>query len=420
MTIEDQDRIAVAKGLDWHDPVFRTETEFEVYETLRGLPPQRSDATGEWFFLDYELCREAFQRADVFSNDWLVGENRLGMASVFPENTDGEVQREYRRLLDPLFNPQKMTELEEDIRDYARQLLEPIAAKGSAELVAEFTMPFPTIIFCRLMGWPLEDHPRLMRWKDVYMNGMTPFVAAQLGIQEVDEHGRPDPMVLYGIIGSAATEIIDYCRDILDARRADPRDDVMTALVQLRRADGTPLEEDELIRIVFNLFLGGLDTVTGMLSFMIKHFAEHADDRRAFMAIMDDPDKIGPAIEELVRFHSIVSIPRRVVQACPFHGADLQEGDLVQVVTTAADRDEARFPAADSIDYDRSPNPHLGFGLGLHRCLGIHLARRELRIGLQELHRILPDYHLDADDAPVIGSGGVRGLFTLPVVVGKA
>ena len=411
--------LAAARKLDWFDPVLRERTEFDVYATVRGLPPQRSEATGEWYFLGYDDCREAFQRAELLSNDWIMGgDNPLGQSAVYPENCDGAEQREFRRVLDPMFSPQLMEKLESDMREYATELLERITAKPSCEFVAEFTMPFPTIIFCRLMGFPLEDHPRLMRWKDVYMNSMTPFIASQLGI-DVDDAGRPSMEMVRELTGTSAAEIIEYLGSILDERRRVPQDDVITKLVNVRHTNGDALNDDELIRICFNLFLGGLDTVTGMLSMIIRDFAENADHRARFVELMDDPDRVGPAVEELVRFHSIVSIPRRVTEDCVFRGAELRKNDIIQVVTPAADRDPGRFPGADGVDYDRSPNPHLGFGLGIHRCLGIHLARRELRIGLQEIHRLMPHYSLDPAAPPKVGSGGVRGLFTLPLIVGK-
>jgi cytochrome P450 len=109
---------------------------------------------------------------------------------------------------------------------------------------------------------------------------------------------------------------------------------------------------------------------------------------------------------------------RRVKTDCVFRGLDLRENEMVQLMTPAACRDESRFPGADEVDYRRSPNPHLAFGIGWHRCLGIHLARREIRIGLQEIHRIMPSYSLDPDDPLIVGSGGVRGLITLPLRVG--
>jgi cytochrome P450 len=415
---EDGERaLALARTFDWNDPELRERTEFEVYAAVRGLAPQRSERTGEWWFLGYDDCRAAFRRADLLSNDFAGGDGRIGQSSVYPENSDGEAQREYRRLLDPLFSPRRMDELEDDIRAFARELLAPIAARPRCELVADFTMPFPTIIFCRLMGFPVSDHPKLMRWKDIYLNGMTPFVARQLGL--VDGDGRPDREAAVQLTGQTTDEIVAYLGDLLVARRARPEDDLISELLALARPDGSPLGDDELVRICFNLFLGGLDTVTGMLSCIVAHFAAHPADRAAFISVMDDPDRVGTAVEELARFESIVSIPRKVTADCPFRDADLREGDIVQLNTVAAGRDEARFPGADRIDLARSPNPHLAFGIGRHRCLGIHLARRELRIGLQELHRALPDYSLDPADPPVMASGAVRGLFTLPLLVGR-
>lgn len=414
----DEQARSTGLAIDWYDPVFRQQTEFDVYERLRGVEPQRNHA-GEWYVVNYDDCREAFQRADLLSNDWLAAdtEQQLGRSSVFPENADGQRHRDYRRILDPLFSPARMGALEDDIRAYAVELLEPIAEQGSAELVADFTMPFPTIIFCRLMGFPVEDHPRLMRWKDIYMNSTTPFVAAQLGL-DLGDDGRPSLEAVGAMVVGAADEIVDYLRALLDERRRQPADDIVSRLTVMTLPDGTPLSEDETIRICFNLFLGGLDTVTGMLSFAVAHFAEHPDDRARFVATLDDPVTAATAIEELARFHAIVAIPRRAITDCPFRGAVLAADDVLQLVTPAANRDASRFPDADSLVFDRSPNPHLGFGLGLHRCLGIHLARRELRIGLQELHRLIPDYRLDPDNPPLIGAGGVRGLFTLPLLIG--
>jgi cytochrome P450 len=421
MTIaeDDQDRAsAVAKSMDWYDPVFREETEYDVYSLLQQHPRQRSEKTSEWYFVGHDECREAFQKPELFSNDWYAAANPLGQTSVIPENTDAPEQRAYRRVLDPMFSPQNMAKLEDEIRGFAAELLEKIVTKEKSEFVADFTMPFPTIIFCRLMGFPLEDHPRLMRWKDVYMNSQSPFIAKRLDITEVDSTGRPLPEVARKLAEDTGTEIVGYLSALLDARRAVPEDDLLTVLLAARRPDGRELTQDELIGICFNLFLGGLDTVTGMLSMIIRDFAEHPEHRTGFMSVMDDPDRVGPAVEELVRFHSIVTIARRVTEDCEFRGLNLAKDDMVQLMTPAACRDETRFPGADQIDYNRSPNPHLAFGLGWHRCLGIHLARRELKIALQEIHRVMPSYSLDPEETLLVGTGGVRGLFTLPLRIG--
>jgi cytochrome P450 len=421
MLSDDERRaIAVAKALDWSDPLFRQDTEYEVYSLLQRYRFRcKSEKTGDWYLLGQDECREAFRTPELFSNNFYTGGDPRGQAMVIPEMADAPDQREYRHILDPMFGPHRMERLEEDIRLFAAELLRPIASSDSTDFVSDFTMPFPTIIFCRLMGFPLKDHPRIMRWKDVYMNSESPVMAQRLDISEVDDLGRPVPEIARRLAQQAGAEISAYLGSLLDDRRQEPQDDLLTALLEGRRRDGTPLTEDELIRICFNLFLGGLDTVTGMLSHIIRDFAEHPDHRTRFMELMDDPARLGPAVEELARFHSIVTIPRRVTKDCEFRGLALAKDDIVQLVTPAAGRDETCFPDADALNYGRSPNPHLAFGVGWHRCLGIHLARRELRIGLQEIHRAIPDYSLDPANPPLIGMGSVRGLYTLPLRVGR-
>jgi cytochrome P450 len=422
MPSDDEDRaVTAAKAMDWSDPHFREETEYEVYALLqRHRYRCKSEKTGDWYFIGYEECREAFRTPELFSNRLYDVTDLGGQTAVIPEFSDAPDQREYRHVLDPLFSPGRMERLEDDIRTFAAELLGPIVSRDKAEFVADFTMPFPTIIFCRLMGFPLKDHPRIMQWKDIYMNSESPVLARRLGITELDELGRPVPEVARKLVQEAGVEITSYLGSLLDDRRKDPRDDLLTSLLAGRRSDDAPLSADELIRVCFNLFLGGLDTVTGMLSMIMRDFAQHPEHRARFIELMGDPERLGPAVEELARFQSIVTIPRRVTKDCEFRGLALAKNDIVRLVTPAAGRDEARFPEADELHYGRSPNPHLAFGVGWHRCLGIHLARRELRIGLQEIHRAIPDYSLDPANPPLVGSGGVRGLYTLPLVLGAS
>ena len=148
---------------------------------------------------------------------------------------------------------------------------------------------------------------------------------------------------------------------------------------------------------------------------IVQGFAQNEPKRREFIELMEDPKKVGMAIEELVRVHSIVLLPRRVTREVSMHGALFHAEDQVLVPTQAINMDPEEFPNPHEIDYERFPNRHVGFGLGPHRCLGIHLARRELRIALQVLHRKLPDYRLDPD-SKAIGFGGMKGLASLPLV----
>jgi hypothetical protein len=165
--------------------------------------------------------------------------------------------------------------------------------------------------------------------------------------------------------------------------------------------------------------LGGLDTVTSTLGFIMLFLAEHPQKRHEFIALMDDPMRVGPAIEELVRYTAIVSPARRITADCSYRGVSLHEGDLVMISTPSANRDETVFPNADEVLFDRHPNPHLGFAVGPHRCLGMHLARRELRIALREVHRRMPDYAIKPGARPQVYGGGVKGVSSLPLVRAK-
>jgi cytochrome P450 len=416
-------RTAVAMPeLDPYDPAFRERTEWDVYQGLRETAPVAWVPQGkEWWFTGYEACRAAFQDWETFSNDLtlpegvgplLVAEKFLGI----PVYVDPPEHRQWKRLLDPLFAPNEMAALEDDIRGYAAELLDPLRDRTECDLVTEFAMPFPTMIFCRLMGLPVEDHAMVMWWKDAYLNGRSTYVAARCDPADRDANGVLGEKAVVELKRRALAETKAYLADIFEQRRHEPRDDLMTKFLTLRW-EGRPLTQDELLRISHNLFLGGLDTVTGVLSLVIRTLAERPADRQALIALMDDPRAFGIAVEELHRHQSIVPMPRRVTRTCPFSGVQLEENDIVALHTPSANRDPGRFEEPDTLRLDRHPNPHLGYGLGRHRCLGIHLARRELRIGLQELLSRFPAYRLAPDTTPEVNTGGLRGLFSLPVIL---
>jgi cytochrome P450 len=417
-TDDERARAMVAKQIDWFDRDFRTRAEYQVYEAARGVAPQRSERTGEWFMLGYEDARDAFQRPELFRNSLQRVGEQMGRIPAYPVNTDDDVHMEYRRLLMPLFTARRMAVLEGAMRKYAQELLAPLAGRAAADLALDFTIPFPAGSFCRLMGFPAEDYAHLLRWKDAYLNANSPQIAASFGITDFRPDGRPTLAAAHELSLRTGVAVSAYLRPLIAQRRSDPRDDLLTELVRTRHTDGTPMTDDELVSISFNLFLGGLDTVSGTLSMVLRHFAANPADRDRFVERADDDERAARAVEELIRFQSIVAMPRRVAETTSFRGAELQAGDAVWLVTPAANRDPAQFANAASLDYDRWPNPHLGFGSGVHRCLGIHLARLEMRIALQELHRAIPGYRLDPGNPPVIGSGAQRGLLSLPVLLG--
>jgi cytochrome P450 len=199
---------------------------------------------------------------------------------------------------------------------------------------------------------------------------------------------------------------------VLDEREADPRDDLLTGFLHAS-VDGARLTREEILDICFLLLIAGLDTVTDALDCSFAYLAQHPDRRRE---IVDDPSLIPSAIEELLRWETVVPGVARFakvdteIDGCPVH-----QGDAVSVMLGAANVDESAFPDPFKVDFRRDPNRHLAFGGGVHRCLGSHLARMELRVAFREWHRRIPEYRV-AEGAELEYTAGLRQIEHLPLV----
>jgi cytochrome P450 len=297
--------------------------------------------------------------------------------------------------------------------------------RDAFDVVADFADPLPTVIFCELMGFPDDDYHRIMEWKNVIMHAAdghsrgraAAFAKArELGL-EADEAKPMDPMVSLQVRARTAGQVYAYFAELLARRRAEPKDDLIGRLLAAQFDGKRPLGQEELEDTMFLLFMAGLDTVASVIGLVLRSFALDPVKRREFVELMEDPKRVDPAIEELVRYHAIVTAPRRVTRELLFHDVALAKGDIVACVTQAANRDGTEFARRDELVFDRSPNRHTGFGIGPHRCLGVHLARRELKIGLRALHRRLPDYSLHPDRSPEL-FGGMKGVSSLWLVKG--
>lgn len=413
--------VSVARELDLNASDF-SEREYETYRLLREhLPISRTEKMGGvglfedgqragWFVTRFDDVGYVFRHPELFSS-------KMGFEWI-PQAVDPPEHTEYRKVLNPWFSQEALTPLEPRIRQFANELLDRMLEKREFDFVMEFSEPFPTIIFCELMGFPLEDYPKFMRWKDIFIHGMTKDKAEELGLGVFGEDGRLNKEALQQLMVATAQELYAYFGKLIEERRRSPTDDMVSKLVQATYAESRPLTDDELLRTLHLLMLGGLDTVTSTLGSIMVFLTEHPDKRREFVALMDDPMRVGLAVEELVRFTAIVSPARRVAQECSYRGLEMHEGDLVMLSTPSACRDESAFPEPDAVVFERHPNPHVGFAVGPHRCLGMHLARRELRIALQEIHSRMPDYALPPGRRPVLYGGGVKGVASLPLVVG--
>jgi len=207
---------------------------------------------------------------------------------------------------------------------------------------------------------------------------------------------------------ATADEMYAYFNTVLDARAVDPRDDILSGFLRVE-----DLTREEILDICFLLMIAGLDTVTASLDCFIAYLAQHPDDRDRLVA---DPSLVPNAIEELFRWETpVTGVPRIAVQDVSVGGTEVKAGEQVMVLLGSANTDEAEFPDADRVDFGREVNRHLAFGGGVHRCLGSHLARLELRVALREFHARIPNYRL-APGAVLEYTAGIRSLASLPLV----
>jgi cytochrome P450 len=210
-----------------------------------------------------------------------------------------------------------------------------------------------------------------------------------------------------------AQDVYRYFGAVIAERRGEPRGEDMLSFLLSAEVDGRPLTDEEITDISFLMILAGLDTITDTLTCSFKFLAEHPEHRRR---MVEDPAVIPSAVEELLRWETpvmtIIRVARRegTIEGCPVH-----TGDIVLACLGSANTDEDEFTQAQVVDFDRNPNRHVAFGGGIHRCLGSHLARQELRVALAEWHRRIPEYRLPDDFVPRYSDGlrSVRNLTLL-------
>ncbi|RAY12612.1 cytochrome P450 [Actinomadura craniellae] len=353
----------------------------------------RSDAgQGFWVLTRHDAILAAYQDPELFSSRAITVLDADPPYQWIPVMLDPPEHTTWRRLLRPLFTPARATAMSDQIRRRCARLVDELAERGSCDFVTDFARVFPTTIFLETMGLPTERLQEFLGWEYTIL------------------HQPPSPQWL-DARRAAMGEVAACFTELIAERRRAPQDDIVSAALDFE-IDGRPVTDQELLSLCVLLFLAGLDTVTAALSYSFWHLARHDADRARIAA---DPGVVPAAVEELLRAHSLVLPGRKVTRDVEFHGCPMKAGDMVLLPISSATRDPRAFPDPQAVDFDRSPNKHIAFGAGPHRCLGSHLARQELQIALQEWHARIPDYRIP-DGAPVTEhSGQVIGLDTLPL-----
>jgi cytochrome P450 len=336
---------------------------FPIYDQLRAVSPVlHVPPFDAWLVFDYEGVRRVTTDHETFSSAVKGPPNWFIFADP-PRHT------RLRALIAKAFTPSSVTGLEPFIRDLARQLLDESVGRGVMDLATDFAGPLPMIVIARLIGIPDGEMPRYRRWSDEILK-------LSYGLFGGDDEARS-----VADFRTATAEMREYLPTLLDRRRAEPRDDLLTRLVQAE-VNGERLTDEDILGFFQLLLVGGQETTTNLIGNAVICFMEHPEQ---LARIRGRPGLLPSAIEEVLRYRSplqwLMRTPRHDVE---LHGKAIPAGELVLPVLGSANRDPKQFPAADRFDVTREPNPHIAFGHGLHSCLGAPLARLEARVALEE------------------------------------
>jgi cytochrome P450 len=354
-----------------------------------------SFAQGYWIFTRYEAVKDIYKNPEIFSSESITPWDPEPIYRFVPTQIDPPKHIKYRRILNPWFSPRQMDAAEPMIRGICRRLVEETAPAGRCNFVKEFALRYPTEAFLGVIGVDLDHADRFLVWVEDFFRGFGGDVDSQQAM------------------AGALQGIRQYWVDALAERRNDPaprEGDIASYLLNATYDDDRPLTDEERLDMLTVLVLAGLDTTRAQLGYMFRHLAMHPEDRRR---LIDEPELIPSAVEEVLRFYTMIfGDGRKVTRDLEFHGAELKKGDMVYGLVSAANRDPRVYERANEYVIDRKKNHHFGFASGPHRCLGLHLARREMQVAVEEWLRVIPDFWL-ATDSVIMERGG--GAMTAPL-----
>jgi cytochrome P450 len=372
-----------------------------VYAQLRAhCPVAHAAITNSPVLSRYDDVVWALRHPEIFSSEMSL-EMALGTERpMIPQQIDPPAQTRYRRLLDPHFSRRKMEAFVPEIRNHANALIDRFIDRGECDFEPEFAVPLPCTAFLSLLGLPLSDLDLFLGLKDGIIRPQKLQGKEVIPLEEAK-----------AIRVRSGRQIYAYFEDVIDDRREGPREDLMSALVH-GEIDGEKLSHSEILDICFLLLLAGLDTVTATLGCNLAYLASNPEQRRR---IVESPELVEGAVEELLRWETpVTGVPRKLTRDVEIHGKTLEKGELVTLLLGAANTDDAHFPEAARVDFERGRNIHLAFGGGPHRCLGSHLARLELQVAMEEWHRRIPEYRVKPGELPRY-SLGIREVMYLPL-----
>lgn len=379
---------------DIEDPEFN-DRFYDVLDEFVAKCPVAHSKVGDGYHLinQYKDVKSAGQDWRTFSSAKGFQPNRdPQMPLLPPEECDPPYHNSWRNALNPFFKPEAVAAFEGSLREEANRLIDTFIDRGECNFVPEFSSQLPgNAMFKNLLGLPPEDIPMLIRDMDAGFYGPL-------------EERAPS-------FNKAFTYLGEYLARRKDAPSRGDLVDVIAAGVEL---NGEPCPWSDRVGIITDLALGGIVTATYVMSGGMSHLATHPADREALIA---DPALIPAAVEEFVRyFPPVVALGRSVTRDTEIGGYQFKAGDFVLLNYASASRDPNAIDNPTKLDIHRKRVPHSAFGVGVHRCIGAHLARLELKVTFEEFLRRIPVFRMKPGATPTFETGVLRSMKSLPLV----
>jgi len=365
----------------------------------RHAPVYWAPRNGLWIISKYDDIVEISKDPELFCSGEGIRPGIPVRQALIDEDDPKHCQ--LRRTINRGFTPRMVKLLEEKFEIITREAIDSVATVGHCDFVESIAVPLPAILIAEMIGIPKLDHHRFHQWSDAMMRA----------------DGHYDDPEIMGRAGKAAQEYSIYIKDVIEQRRGQPREDLISALVaaddagvlgqlDLESVEGSgnlsgealELAADELVMVLITLMVAGNETTRNALSGSMEILIRNPEIRDRLVA---NPERIPDAVEEFLRVVSPVhAFARTATRDTVLRGQRIEEGQKVLMLYPSGNRDEDIFECPDEVRIDRKPN-HLAFGIGHHFCLGANLARMELRVALRELLRRLPDMRF-AEAGPIV------------------
>lgn len=347
---------------------------------------------GHWIVTNYEMGHEILSNPDLFGSFPIgVPANYEQRPRLIPLESDPQSHPRYRRLLLPVFAPNIISKMEDKIRKRTINVLDEALQSPEIDFLWDIAKPIPTGVFLEMLGLPQHMQPQFFEWENGFYRAET--VEARV------EYGQ---------------KIAQFLSQAAEDHVTNPRDDVMSMLLAVE-VEGERLSRDEVDAICYLLFLAGVDTVAAMLTFIANYLAQNQD---LYQKIKVDKEFLEKATDELLRMHAFINLNRICEADTEFHGVQFKQGDNIVVPSFVTDRDAATFPDPHNFNPERSKverTMHHAFGDGPHKCIGMHLAKLEIKIVLEEFTKRVDAFSI-SDESKIKAHGGTTmGMDNLPI-----